>query len=228
MKSLIYRGLIMTLAVLFATAAVIPGNSKVEAAEPPIQVKAPSAILVDADTGKILYEKNADVKRSPASMTKMMAEYLILAAIQKGKISWDSKIHINDYIYDLSQNRALSGVPLRKDITYTVKELYKAMAIYSANAATVALGRKIYGSEKKFVDAMNQKAKELGLTSTKFVNSTGLNNSDLSGNAPYGGPNDENVMSARDAALLAYRLVKDHPEAIKYTSIPKAKFTKGE
>ncbi|HET7627729.1 MAG TPA: serine hydrolase [Bacillales bacterium] len=218
----------MTLAIMVAGAVMSNvTTTKVEAAEPPIDVKAPSAILVDADTGRILYEKNADVKRSPASMTKMMAEYLILEAIKKGTISWDTPVRINDYIYKLSQNRNLSGVPLRKDVTYTVQELYKAMAIYSANSATIAIGRKIYGSEKKFVEAMNEKAEELGLKDTKFVNSTGLNNSDLMGHEPFGGPNDENVMSAHDAALLAYRLVKDHPNVLKYTSIPKAKFTKG-
>lgn len=216
------------IAVLLVAAVMFPQTSKVEAAGPSIDLKAGSAIMVDADTGKILYEKNADAPASPASMTKMMAEYLILDAIKEGKMSWDSKVHINDYIYKLSQNDSLSGVPLRKDVTYTVEELYKAMAVYSANGATVALGNKIYGNEKKFVDAMNKKAKQLGMNNTKFVNSTGLNNGDLYGHQPAGGSHEENMMSARSTAKLAYYLLKDHPEVLKYTSIEHAKFTKGE
>src|SRR5699024_5849968 len=122
----------------------------------------------DADTGKILYEKKADKMRSPASMTKMMSEYLVLEAIQDGELSWDSNIKINDYMYKLSQNTDLSGVPLRKDVTYTVEEMYKAMAVSSDNAATVALAKAVAGSEKKFVKQMNDKAKELGLKKVDF------------------------------------------------------------
>ncbi|HEX7063824.1 MAG TPA: D-alanyl-D-alanine carboxypeptidase family protein [Bacillales bacterium] len=227
MKSLIHRGLVYMLAVLFVAAAVLPQATKVEAAKPPLDLEAPSAILVDAETGKVLFAKKADVPRSPASMTKMMAEYLILDAIKQGKIDWNSKVRINDYMYKLSQDNSLSGIPLLKSLTYSVKELYKAMAVYSSNAATIALGAKIYGNEEKFVEAMNQKAKEFGMTDTKFVNSTGLNNSDLYGHIAKGGPNEENQMSARDVATLAYHLLKDHPEVLEYTKMPSAMFKKG-
>lgn len=227
MKTRIFQGLVFGLIALLITTTVFGQTSKAQAAKPPLKLDAPSAILVDADTGKILYEKKADKTRSPASMTKMMSEYLILDAIEKDKISWDSKVKINDYMYKLSQDNGLSGVPLKKDVRYTVKELYKAMAVSSANAATVALARKVAGSEKKFVKRMNKKAKQFGLKKTHFVNSTGLNNSDLDGQQPFGGPHEESKMSARETAKLAYRLIKDHPEALKYSSIKHAKFKKG-
>lgn len=223
MKTRIIYGLIF----LIMTSIFFQQAANVQAAEPP-ELDAPSAILVDADTGKVLYEKNADRKLSPASMTKMMAEYLILDAIEEGEISWDSEVRINDYMYKLSQHGGLSGVPLRKDVTYTVEELYTAMVVYSANAATIAIGAKIYGNEEAFVEAMNEKAKELGMDNTTFVNSTGLNNSSLFGHIAKGGPNDENVMPARDTAKLAYHLLKDHEELVlKYSSMEKAEFTKG-
>ena len=190
-------------------------------------IQAEAVILIDADSGKILYEKNADTMLPPASMTKMMTEYLILEAIGKGEISWDQEVPISDYTYRVSQNYNLSNVPLLKDVNYTVREIYEAMVIYSANGATIALAELVAGSEKEFVNKMNEKAKELGLTDAKFVNSTGLNNNDLFGQHPAGSANEENMMSARSTALLAYRLLKDYPDVLETASIPKKEFTKG-
>ncbi|TLS35021.1 serine hydrolase [Pseudalkalibacillus caeni] len=190
-------------------------------------VKAEGAILVDADTGKILYEYNADLTLAPASMTKMMTEYLVLEAIDKGKIEWDTKVSISEHVHKISQNRGLSNVPLRVDLKYSVKELYEAMAIYSANGATMALAEAVSGTESKFVEQMNKKAKEMGLTEYKFVNTTGLNNRDLGGNHPAGGPEEENMLSARSTAKLAFRLVKDYPEVLDFASIPEKKFREG-
>lgn len=227
MKSLIKRGLLVLLAVLFATAIVFPKASKVEAAGPPINIKAPSAILVNAATGKILYEKKADVLRAPASMSKMMSEYLIFDAIKKGQISWNSKVHISNYAYEISQNYGLSNVPLRRDITYTVKQLFKAMEIESANGAAIALAEKVAGSESNFVKMMNKKAKELGLKKAKFVNCTGLTNSDLNGHIAAGGPDSKNLMTTRGVAKLAYDLLKTYPQILQFSSIATQKFTNG-
>lgn len=187
-----------------------------------------AAILIDADTGKILYEQNAEKPLGIASMTKMMTEYILLDAIKDGKITWDQKYRVNEYTYKLSQNRALSNVPLRQDGTYTIRELYEAMAIYSANAATVAIAETIAGSEAEFLKLMDKKAKELGLTDYKFVNATGLNNKDLFNMQPKGtGPDDENVMSAESVAKLAYHLLKDHPEVLDIAKIPEKTFRQG-
>lgn len=187
-----------------------------------------AAIMIDGETGKILYTKNAEQPLAIASMTKMMTEYLLFEAIEDGKITWDQQYSVTDYTYRLSQNRALSNVPLRQDGTYSIRELYEAMAIYSANAATVAIAETIAGTEDNFVNLMNEKAAELGLEGYKFVNSTGLNNADLMGMHPAStGANDENVMPAESVARLAYVLLRDYPEVLEAASIPKKTFREG-
>ncbi|MEH6948321.1 serine hydrolase, partial [Bacillus sp. JJ634] len=202
-----------------------PGKAQAESDN--LGLKAEAAIIIDGETGQIIYEKNAEKVLGIASMSKMMTEYIVLEAIHNKKISWDTKVQINEYVHKLSKAPNLSNVGLTQGEEYTVKELYGAMAVYSGNAATVALAEKIAGSEKKFVQLMNKKAKELGLKNYKFVNSSGLNNSDLLGNYPSGDANEENVMTAHDIALLAYRLINDYPEALDYSSISKLKFRDG-
>ena len=85
-------------------------------------------------------------------MTKMMTEYLLLDAIKEGTVSWDQEYRVTEYTYKVSQDRALSNVPLRADGTYTIRELYEAMAIYSANAATIAIAETIAGTETEFLN----------------------------------------------------------------------------
>nr|WP_276208299.1 D-alanyl-D-alanine carboxypeptidase family protein [Fictibacillus barbaricus] len=210
----------------FFTSSLL-GFSNSASAAPSLDVKAEAAILVDAETGKILYQKNADKLLPPASMSKMMTEYLLLEAINKKKISWEQKTSISEYAHKISQNRTLSNVPLRIDDKYTVRELYQAMAIYSANGATIALAELLAGSEGEFVERMNAKAKEFGMKDYHFVNSTGLNNKDLFGNHSSGNETDENMMSARATAILAFRLLSDHPEVLETASIPKMVFREG-
>ena len=128
-----------------------------------LDVNAKAAILVEASTGKILYEKNSENAQGIASMTKMMTEYLLLEAIEEGKVKWDQKYTVPANLSQMSHNTGLSNVSLEVEGTYTIKELYEAMAIYSANAATIAITETIAGSEANFVKMMNAKAKELGL-----------------------------------------------------------------
>ncbi|MES1042811.1 D-alanyl-D-alanine carboxypeptidase [Peribacillus simplex] len=203
-----------------------PGEAVAESDN--LGLKAEAAIIIDGETGQIVYEKNADKVLGIASMSKMMTEYIIMESIENGKISWDQKVKINKYVHDLSKAPNLSNVGLTEGEDYTVKELYQAMAIYSGNAATVALAQLVSGSEKSFVKLMNEKAKELGLKNHKFVNASGLNNSDLLGQFPSGDEDDENIMTAKDTALLAYRLINDYPEVLKIASIPKLKFRDGK
>ncbi|WP_132747617.1 serine hydrolase [Scopulibacillus darangshiensis] len=216
--------------IFFLTIAAIiqsPKSASADTNTDDLNVKAKSAILVDADTGQILYNKKSDEMLPPASMTKMMTEYLTMKAIHSGKISWDTKVNISDYVYTISQNREFSNVPLRKDYQYTVKDLYEAMAIYSANGATIALAEKIGGSEKNFVKLMNKTAKKLGMKNAKYINSSGLSNKDLGKFASVGGPNDSNLLSARAIAKLAYNIVNDYPDALKIASTPIKMFTAG-
>lgn len=193
-----------------------------------LNIEAGAAILVEANSGKILYQKNADELLSIASMTKMMSEYLVNEAVAKGKLKWDQKVKISEYAYKISQDRSLSNVPLRNGESYTVKELYEAMAIYSANGATIALAEAVAGKEVDFVKMMNDKSKELGLKNYKFVNSTGLTNKDLKGHHPEGTtPDEENKMSARDVAILAQHLIQDFPKTLDIAKISKKVFREG-
>lgn len=194
-------------------------------AEATIDIASESAILVDADTGKVLYAKEPDIALPPASMTKMMTEYLVWEAIENGEINWDTTTQISDYPYSISANPSFSGIGLRQNVDYTVRELYEAMAINSDNGTTIALAELIAGSEGEFVKRMNAKAEELGLPDFKFVNSTGLENVSLGDNYPEGtDPNGTNLLSARSAALLAYHLVNDYPEALDIAKIPRTEF----
>ncbi|HLO12820.1 MAG TPA: D-alanyl-D-alanine carboxypeptidase family protein [Pseudoneobacillus sp.] len=197
-------------------------------AEAQLDIKADAAILVEASTGRVLFEKNADTVLGIASMTKMMTEYLLLEAIKEGRVKWEQEYSVSEYVWKVSQDRSLSNVPLRRDGKYNIHELYEAMAIYSANGATIAIAETIAGSESNFVKMMNDKAQELGLEKYKFVNATGLNNRDLKGSQPEGsGPDEENVMSARATSKLAYRLITDFPDVLKTASTTKKKFREG-
>lgn len=197
-------------------------------AESTLGIHVDGAILIDADSGKILYEENADTPLGIASMSKMMTEYILFESIKEGKITWDQEYKVTDYTYAVSQDRRLSNVPLRRDGTYTIRELYEALAIYSANAATIAIAETIAGTETEFLKLMDAKAKELGLVDYKFVNSTGLNNEYLQGMHPQGtGANDENVMPAKSVARLAFHLMKDYPEVLETTKINSKIFREG-
>lgn len=208
--------LLMIVTIAMATFAIKPFETQ---AAGTVEVNAESAIVVDANTGKILYEKNADQMLPPASMTKMMTEYLVLEAINNGEITWETTTQISDYPYSISANPTFSGIGLIQDKQYTVRQLYEGMSIISDNATTIALAELIAGSESEFVKMMNAKAEELGLPEYQFVNSTGLSNADLGENYPEGTkPDADNLMSARSAAKLAYHLINDYPEALEFSS----------
>ncbi|MFY4777419.1 D-alanyl-D-alanine carboxypeptidase family protein [Metabacillus sp. RGM 3146] len=220
-----YLAVLLMVTLVFS---IITPLKQASAASDPISISAKASILVEASSGKILYGNNIDEQLPVASMAKSMTEYLVLEAIHKGKIKWDQTYTPDDYTYKISQIRELSNVPLRKDGSYTVRELYEAMAIYSANGAAIALAEVVAGSETNFIKMMNDKAKELGLKNSRFVNATGLENRDLMGMQPDGTTVDEqSTMSARDMALLAQRLIKDYPEMIQTASIPRKTFKEG-
>lgn len=223
-KNILKKLVVMALAFVL----VIPVSLQAHAAEDTLGINAKAAILVDANSGKILYEKNSNTLLPIASMSKMMTEYLVNEAVAQGKITWDQKVTVSEYAHKISQNTGLSNVPLELGGQYTVRELYEAAAIYSANGATIALAETIGGTEKNFVNLMNQKASKLGLGDVKFVNATGLVNKDLQGMHPEGTTvTDENFMSAHGVAKLAFYLLKDYPEVLQTSSIPKKVFQEG-
>ncbi|MDR1440266.1 MAG: D-alanyl-D-alanine carboxypeptidase, partial [Clostridiales bacterium] len=187
------------------------------AAAPSLEAKA--FILVDADTGAILYENNADSALVPASMTKLMTLYLALEGIAEHRIGWTDQVEISEYSNKISRQPSLSSFQLPAGKSYTVRELFYAAALNSSNAAAIALAEHIGGTEGQFVDMMNSKARSFGLADVKFVNSSGLNNSDLFGNhPPQTAKNEDTKLSARSMAAIAYRLINDYPEYESYSS----------
>ncbi|MED1916596.1 D-alanyl-D-alanine carboxypeptidase family protein [Brevibacillus sp. DP1.3A] len=166
------------------------------------KVDAQAAILLDSQTGEIMYEQNADTPYPVASMSKMMTEYMLLEAIKEERVDWDDQIVV-------SENAAATGgsrVHLVAGEAYPIKDLYEAMAIGSANNAAVAIGEYLAGSTSAFAEQMNLKAAELNLRSSSFVNATGLDTG-------YG----QNEMTTRDVGMLAYHLLNDFPDVVKWT-----------
>ncbi|MCM3130922.1 D-alanyl-D-alanine carboxypeptidase family protein [Paenibacillus provencensis] len=178
-----------------------------------------SAVLIEPTTGEVLLSINADEAYAPASMTKMMTEYIVADKVKKGELSWDTEVTV--------QKNAASSVGSRiylaEGDTHSVEELYIAMAVGSANDATVALAEYVAGSEQEFVKMMNEEAKRMGLTKTHFINSTGLDRADMP--EEFRPEEDrETLMSAMDAAILAKYIITDHPDFANYTAIPSYKF----
>ncbi|KRK98647.1 D-alanyl-D-alanine carboxypeptidase [Secundilactobacillus odoratitofui DSM 19909 = JCM 15043] len=191
-----------------------------------LQVK--SAIAIDADTGQVLYQKN-DAKSLPvASMTKLLSTYIVLQQIKSGKLHWNSRVKISPAVAKLSRNTELTNVPLSAKRTYSVRELYQATLIYSANAAITALGNKVAGSPHQFVSLMRKTAKQLHLNSAKLITASGITNGQAASLGYASLPKkDENTMSASDVAKLAQDLLKTYPEILQTTSQAKMWFDKG-
>lgn len=161
-----------------------------------------SAILIESSTGKVLYELNADEKRAPASMTKIMSMILIMDAIKDGKFTLEDKVTISENASSMGG----SQVYLNAGEEYKVLELLKSIAIASANDAVVAMAEKVSGTTEKFVSDMNNKCIEIGCTNTNFVN-------------PHGLDAEGHVSSARDMSLMANYLIKNYPNILEYTKI---------
>ena len=229
MTKLTKFGLAFVITLMVGTVLpVFNASMTVSAAEAAPEIEAAAAFIIEPTTGKVLLNQNGDEKLGIASMTKMISEYIIFEAVEKGDITWDQTIPISDYAHKVSQNNSLSNVPLRQDETYTIEELYQAMAIYSANGATIAIAEAIAGSEPEFVDMMREQVESWGIKDYELYNSTGLSNSDLYGNLYPGSSEDsENAMSARNIAIVAQQLLKSYPEVLETTSIPVMNFKEG-
>ncbi|CAM3457110.1 D-alanyl-D-alanine carboxypeptidase family protein [Marinicrinis lubricantis] len=183
---------------------------------PSLQVK--SAILIEASTGQVLYSLNADEARPPASMAKMMTEYVVMTAIKEGRITPEDQVTISHYAAEVIG----SGQQLAEGKQFTVRDLLRNMIIYSGNDAAVALAEYVgNGSETNFVQMMNEAAKEMGLSDTAyFANATGLSNAEDLGQFAPDVPG-ETMISAEDVAKLARRLITDFPESLEFSSIPR-------
>jgi D-alanyl-D-alanine carboxypeptidase (penicillin-binding protein 5/6) len=184
------------------------------------QLEAKNAILMDADSGQILYQLNADVAMPPASMSKMMTEYLVLKAIKQGKLQWDQTVSVGKN----ASKQVGSRIYLAEGDKHTIKELYIAMAIGSANDATAQLAENVAGSEEAFAQLMNDTAAELGMKESHFVNSTGLDRADMPVEFQPTSIDGETLMSARDLATLAFHILKEQPEFLETSKLLSYKF----
>lgn len=173
-----------------------------------------SAILIEAETGKVLFEHEPHKQWPPASITKMMLMLLAMEKVKQGVISWSDPVEVS------AQASKIGGsqVYLKQGETFTLEEMMKAIVIHSANDASEAVAERIGGSVEGFVDMMNQRAKELGLKDTHYVNVHGL--------PPERGESSD-MTSAYDIAVLARELVK-YPEILKWSSIVRDEFRGGK
>ncbi|AXQ79354.1 D-alanyl-D-alanine carboxypeptidase [Streptococcus chenjunshii] len=188
------------------------------------EAEAEHALAVEVSTGKILYEKDAATPDGIASMTKILTVYLVYKEIDQGHLSWDSKVPISDYAYDLTANSDASNVPM-EDREYTVEQLVNAALIASANSAAIALAEHIAGSETAFVDMMQAQLQEWGIYDASLVNASGLNNSYLGEHIyPDSDANAENQMSALDIAIIARHLITEYPDVLNITQKTSAVF----
>ena len=186
----------MTFITLFMFATSVHGTND-------MQFEAKSVLLMEASTGKVLYENNADEALPPASVTKVMTLLLVMEAIEDGKISLDDSVPV-------SNNAASMGgsqVYLEPGEQMSVDEMIKCVVVSSANDAAVALAEFVAGSEEIFVEKMNERAKELGMVNSSFENTNGLDDSTT-----------KHLTSARDIAIMSRELIK-HPKILEYSSI---------
>ena len=161
-----------------------------------------SGILIEVNSGKIIYEKNKDKQVSVASMTKMVAQIIILEHIENGSIKWDDVVTVSKNAEDMGG----SQIYIQQGEKITIEDLMKGISMASGNDATVQMAEVIGGSEEKFVKMMNDKVKELGLKNTHFKNCTGLDE-------------EGHYSSAYDMAIIARDLVANHPEILRFSSM---------
>lgn len=164
---------------------------------------AEAAILIEASTGKVLYEKNADEAMPPASITKIMTLLLGFEALERGDIAWDDMVTISERAW--SQNVEGSKMFLLVDTQVKLEDIITGISVVSANDGCIALAEHISGSVEAFVQQMNNRAKELGLSNSQFKN-------------PHGLPEDGHYMSARDIAVLSRHLINNHPKILEIES----------
>ena len=169
-------------------------------ANPKIQAR--TAILIDYQSDKILYELQPDHSIHPASMTKIMTTIVVFDLLTKGKVSLDDKVTISEKAWRMSQ-AGYSSMFIMVNDEITVENLLKGIIIASGNDACVALAEGIAGTEENFVSLMNEKAKEIGMTASNFANTSGINNPD-------------NFSTVRDIALMSKYLIKNYPYYYKY------------
>lgn len=207
MKKRVFSAIFILFAISFF---FFPVTSEAEEKEEDqsLSLTAESAILIESSTGKVIYEKDADTARPPASVTKIMTLLLIFEDLSSEKITLNDEVIVSAYAASMGG----SQVYLEEGETQTVETLIKCITVSSANDGCVAMAEYLCGSETAFVDRMNEKAKELGMTNTHFVNCCGLDR-------------DGHVTTARDIAIMSRELTTKYPEIFNYSTIWMDEFT---
>ncbi|MGM0884529.1 MAG: D-alanyl-D-alanine carboxypeptidase family protein [Bacillota bacterium] len=198
----------MVMLTLGSTTALAVGYDNRPSTENKLGLQVKSAILIETESGQVLYDVNSDEPLPPASMTKLMTEYIVLKEIKDGRLKWDQTISVSAEAANTLPEE--SQIFLAPGDTHTVKDLYIAMAVGSANDATRALATHIAGTEQAFVDKMNETADLLGFDSAVFASATGFE--------------DTTVISASDLAKLARLILTEHPEFLDYSKMQDYKF----
>ena len=189
-------------AALLALAAMIAGIFTGMARAADLELAAPSSILMERATGEVLYEDNADERLRPASVTKVMTLLLVMEALEDGRIGWDDMVTTSA----AAAGKGGSQIYLEENEQLPLEEMLKSVVVSSANDCACALAEHVAGSEAAFVQRMNERAQELGMVNTHFVNCTGL-------------PADGHVTSAYDIALMSRELIWRHPDIRRFTTI---------
>ncbi|MBE5893730.1 MAG: D-alanyl-D-alanine carboxypeptidase [Lachnospiraceae bacterium] len=182
---------------------LIPAWSLTMPVSAEVKISSPSVVLMESSTGKVIYELNATDRRSPASITKIMTLLLTFEQLDAGKIALEDEVLVSTYASSMGG----SQVYLAEGEIQSLETMIKCITISSGNDASVAVAEHIAGSEEAFVAMMNQKAAELGLADTHFMDSCGLSDS------------DEHYTSARDVAIMSRELISKYPKVLQYTTI---------
>ncbi len=190
------------LVIVCFLAASLPVGARADG----LEVAGKSALLMDAATGTVLYEKNAHEKLAPASVTKVMTMLLIMEAIDAGKIGWNDMVTASE----AAAEKGGSQIYLKVGESMSVTDMLKSIAVSSANDCACAMAEHIAGSESAFVERMNQRAEELGMTDTHFVNCTGLDDDAAA---------KDHLTCAHDIAVMSRELLVKHPDIKKFTTI---------
>lgn len=183
-----------------------------------------SSIVIDAQEGRVLWEQDPDLVRNPASMTKMMALYLVFDAMAEGKFDLDTKVTATAKDQQMSELYAISNSKIVAGVAYPVRDLLKMVVVPSSNAATVMLANLVSENDgAAFIQAMNRKADELGMESSQFYNCSGASIAAFEGLYQVKGidPDAVNKTTARDLALMVFHLLEDHPEILEFTKDPR-------
>ena len=199
----------------------------VKATENDYSVHANAAFAVDMTSGKILYDQNGDEVLGIASMTKLITTYIVYREVEKGTISWDDPLPVSQRLIKLSQDPELSNIPLTNKQQFTVKEALTGALVASANSLTSALAEYISGTELDFVYEMDEQLNEWGITDASIVSASGLSNEYMEDYYPGSSKMDENMMSAKDMAIVARHLIQDYPEVLEITALPSVTFFEG-